>query len=135
MYFETICGIIIIYLKFNFFYVSDFLASRDMHTAFEVYSKADLGSALRLFYSSVRKQVGKNGEVEEYGRVSYLNMRSGIQRFLVSPPYNLSVDLRRDPEFQSANQVLDGKLKLLKRQGQDVSQHKSAINPHDVKKM
>jgi hypothetical protein len=54
---------------------------------------------------------------------------------LVSAPYNRKIDIRTDREFIVANQVYEGKIKDLKRQGKDTTQHKKAINEEDMKRM
>ena len=116
-------------------YVSDFLASRGKPTDFWNDSKDELALKLREFYCCVRKVPNKQGVADEYGKASYLNMRAGIQRFLVSPPHNRVIDIRKDIEFQAANQVLQGKLKMLRREGRDNTKHKSPISPDDLAKL
>ena len=94
-----------------------------------------MAATLRVFYCCVRKAPKKDGVAEHYGRSAYLNMRSGLQRYLVSPPFNRRIDLRKDKEFQGANQVLEEQLKMLRREGLDITKHKSVINEDDIQKM
>ena len=83
-----------------YLYISDFLASRGKPTDFWTDSKEELAMKLREFYCCVRKVPNKDGVAEEYGKASFLNMRAGLQRFLVSPPHNRVIDIRKDIEFQ-----------------------------------
>lgn len=95
----------------------------------------DLAKDLREFYCCVRKKKNKEGKCEQYGRSAFRNMRSGLQRHLVSPPHNRMIDIRTDKEFQMANQVFEGQLKAMKREGRDVTRHKEAISKEDMRKM
>ena len=61
-------------------------------------------------------------------------MRSGIQRYLVSAPYNRKIDLHNDKEFMVSNHVYDGMLKKMKREGKDKTQHKEVIEEQDIAK-
>ena len=101
----------------------------------EAFSTQELANTLQEFYCCVRKQPNKEGKAEEYGHASYLNIRAGLQRYLVGPPNNKQIDIRQDREFQSANQVFLGKLKQMRHEGRDITKHKSAINPDDITKM
>lgn len=97
--------------------------------------KSTVPKCLRLFYSSVWKQPNKDGSVDEYGRSSYLTMQSILQWHLAGPPYKKIIDIWKNPQFQQVNQVLEGKLKMLKREGKDLLQHESPISEEDLKKM
>lgn len=111
------------------------MKSRGYPDNFEDYETTVLAKVLREFYSCVRQKTNGTEPGLEYGRSSYRNMRAGIQRHLVSPPYNRKVDIRNDKEFQECNQVFEGKLKQMKREGKDITQHKQSITPGDMKKM
>jgi hypothetical protein len=104
-----------------------------MDPDFEKYSKPELASALRSFYACVRQRT-KEGELKDYSKSGYRNLRAGLQRFLVSPPNNIEINILTEKSFQSANQVFDGKLKLLKRSGKDVTIHKPSIEEKDMEK-
>jgi hypothetical protein len=116
------------YSRFDI-YVPDFLLLEGKDVGFETLSDEDLTSRLREFYCCVRT---KNGE--EYGRSAYRNVRSGLQRYFQSLPWNRTLDLRNDKVFQRANQVYEGNLKEMKRSGKDVTKHKMAIDETDMKK-
>ena len=62
-------------------------------------------------------------------------LRSAIHRHITSPPYNRTINIMHGVQFQSANQVMDGQLKLLRVVGKDKSSHKPAIHSEDIKRM
>jgi hypothetical protein len=144
-YIFCLCGVYVnlenVYCCIYFFminyclYVSDFLISRGIDAAFEKFSKKELADQLRMFYCCVRQKPGM-GETtgKEYSRSAYRNMRAGLQRYLVSPPISLDINLMSDTEFRSANQVFDGKIVGLKKSGKDQTQHKAAIEREDMEK-
>jgi hypothetical protein len=80
------------------------------------------------------RQKCTEGVGKEYSKSGFRNLRAGLQRHLVNPPYNVQIDLRNDRCFQSANQVFEGKLKLLKKSGLDQSVHKPPIECDDMRK-
>ena len=100
-----------------------------------MYETEDLADSLRKFYCAIRKQPKKDGTLQEYGKSSYLNIRACLQRHLSSPPYNRKIDIKKDKEFQGSNQVLEGKLKIMKREGRDRTEHKKPITEEDLRKM
>jgi integrase len=104
-----------------------------MDPKFELYSREELAATLRQFYACIRQR-NKEGQMRDYSKSGFRNLRAGIQRFLVSPPNNLEINILTDKCFQSANQVFDGKLKLLKRSGKDVTEHKPSIEEKDMEK-
>ena len=116
-------------------YVSEFLRSQDVREDFENLPDEELACQLRVFYASARQKSKTDELGKEYSKSAYRNLRCGIQRYLVSPPINRRIDIIKDKTFQSANQVYDGKLKLLKKSGLDVTCHKPAIEVHDMDKM
>ena len=82
------------------------------------------------FYVDLRQTTG-----EAYRRSSLVNVRAGINRHLISPPFDRKVNLMHDVEFQSANQVFYCVIRTLKQQGLDKTVHKSAIWEDDFKKL
>lgn len=96
-------------------------------------SKEDLANNLRHFYACVRKQPEPGSMAgEDYSRSGYRNIRAGLQRHLVSPPHNRQINIMSDIDFQKANQVFNGKIKGLKKEGKDVTKHKPAIAEEDM---
>jgi hypothetical protein len=113
--------------------VSDFLGSKGLDSNFENQPVQELARNLRLFYGCVRQKTCDNEAGKEYSRSAYRNLRSGLNRYLISPPHNRQLNLRSDKEFIQANQVYDGKIKQMKREGKDITQHKPAIDINDMK--
>jgi hypothetical protein len=61
-------------------------------------------------------------------------MRAGLNRYLISPPYNRQINIITDKSFQAANQVYEGKIKEMKKNGKVKTQHKPAIDQTDMMK-
>ena len=76
-------------------------------------------------YCCFRKQLFKEGIAKEYGYASYLNIRAGLQRYLVGPPNNREIDIHNDREFESTNQVFQGKLKIIIHEGCNITKRKT----------
>ena len=87
-----------------------------------------LDETLKKFYAEVRN---KNGE--EYSKNTLLGLRSGLERFLNGPPHNRGIQISKNPAFKNSNLMLVAKLKNLKQVGQHSVQHKSAIEPEDLR--
>ena len=73
---------------------------------------AELDQHLRQFYAEARNKDGGN-----YGRATLLSLRNGIERYLNTPPNNRGISLVKDPQFVLSNQMLDAKIKQLKKDG------------------
>ena len=84
----------------------DYLKERKIDEDSLVASKDKLATVLRKFYAEARK---KNGEL--YTKASLVGTRFGLQRFFSSH----RIDVIKGPEFST--------------------QHKPAINKHDIKKL
>ena len=90
----------------------------------------ELDESLRQFYAEARNKEGKN-----YSRATLLSLRNGIERFLNSPPNNRGISLTKDPQFVLSNQMLDAKIKQLKKEGLQNTSHKPAIELEDLEKL
>ena len=101
-----------------------------MDTNFEELPTAELNNILRQFYAEVQP---KNGG--QYSRSAYVNIRNGVNRHLISPPFSRSINIMLDRDFLPANQVFTGLLKQLRRDGLDRTKHKSIIQREDIEKM
>ena len=64
-----------------------------------------------------------------------VNLRSGINRHMVLPPNNRIIDIMRESEFQIANRVFNGQLRILRKSGLDKSKKRKAVSKPDLKKM
>ena len=104
----------------------DYLEERKIDEDSLVVSKDKLATALTKFYAEVRK---KNCEL--YTKPSLVGKRFGLKRFFSSH----KIDIIKDPEFSEANTVYQAEISELKREGKAHTQHKPAINKHDIKKL
>ena len=82
----------------------------------------ELDRNLRQFYAEARNKDGDN-----YSRATLLSLRNGIERYLNTPPNSLGIKFSKDPRFVLSNQMLDAKIKQLKKDGMQNTSHKPAI--------
>ena len=87
-------------------------------------------SDLRQFYAEARNRNGEN-----YSRATLLSLRNGIERFLNTPSNNRDISFNKDPRFVLSNQMLDSKIKQLKKDGLQNTTHKPAIEQEDLEKL
>ena len=109
------------------FFTADWRASKGLPVSFEGEAADALVTHLRQFYAEVRHKKG-----ERYGRSALVNLRASIQRHLTSPPYNRIIDLSKDREFTTANNMLKAQSKENRSEGRDESVHKKAIPECDM---
>lgn len=110
--------------------ITEWCQAKELTTDFEQLDVPELASLLRRFYGEVRKQDGSS-----YANKTYRGLRAAIHRHLTGAPYNRHVNIMRDKDFQSANNVYIGMMKKIKREGLDVSCQKPAISEGDLKTM
>ena len=72
---------------------------------------------------------------ENYSRATLLSLRNGIERFLNTPPNNRGISFNKDSRFVLSNQMLDAKIKQLKKDGLQNTTHKPAIEQEDLEKL
>jgi hypothetical protein len=116
--------------NFIFLCIADWLKSTGEDPNFELLDKPALAEFLRKFYFVARCKDG-----ERYSKSSYKNLRAGLQRYLISPPFKREINLTSDKEFTAANQVYDGYMVALREEGKDISQNKAALQPGDIEKL
>ena len=109
---------------------TEWLRSRGQPEAFEYMAADELADQLRKFYGEARTKKRK-----DYSKQSLISLRAGIQRHIQEPPYNRQINIITDREFKQANMVKTGRIKKNRADGNDTTQHKSAIQPGDVRKM
>lgn len=109
---------------------AEWLVSEGENADFEVDDVPELAIKLRRFYACARGTDGR-----EYSRSSLTNIRSGLNRHLTSPPHGRQINLMRDIEFQAANQVFVGRVRKLRQDGLDKTQHKDAVSNNDMKRL
>jgi len=77
----------------------------------------------------------RNKEAGEYSRNTLIGLRSGLERYLNSPPHNKGIQISGNTLFKKSNMMLEAKLKNLKQQGKQSVQHKPAIVDEDLRKL
>ena len=100
------------------------------HQDFEWLPTDALDALLERFYASVQTKDGKS-----YSKSALVGIRAGINRHLTTPPISRLITLMNDRDFQSSNQVLTGLVKVLTREGKDISSHKEPIEQADMNKL
>ena len=59
-------------------------------------------------------------------RSKLLGFRNGLDRYLNNPPNKKGIHIATDPAFRQSNQMLDAKLKNMKKHGEQNVKHKPA---------
>ena len=85
---------------------------KQLGTTLAEMSIQELDENLRQFYAEARNRNGEN-----YSRATLLSLRNGIERFLNTPPNNRGISFNKDSRFVLSNQMLDAKVKQLKKDG------------------
>ena len=76
--------------------------------------------------------------VEEIGEKPYgggIQPPPPVRRRVNTPPNNRGISLVKDPQFVLSNQMLDAKIKQLKKDGMQNATHKPAIELEDLEKL
>ena len=102
----------------NFFH-SKWASARGINGDIGLKTKTELDPNLRLFYAEARNKDGEN-----YSRSKLLGLRNGLDRYLNNLPYKKGIHIAIDPAFQQSNQMLDAKLKDMKKHGEQNVKHK-----------
>ena len=97
---------------------------------FEDLSAEDLASLLKEFYYCVRTKDNK-----EYSRSAFKGIRAGLQRHLEGRPFCKKFAIQKDREFCEANQVFNGYMCKIQREGKDKKTLKKTILPGDITKL
>ncbi|XP_069461461.1 uncharacterized protein [Ambystoma mexicanum] len=100
------------------------LAEKHLDMSFETISKTNLNKILREFFATVRNSSGK-----QYSISSYAGLRAGVNRFFND---TRRINIVKDPEFTTANNVFIGVMKSLRKLGKDVSEHNPRISDMDL---
>lgn len=85
---------------------------------------------LRKFYAALANKEGKS-----YSKSSIIGIRGALQRYLTGERVQRVVNIVTGPHFKAANDVLNGKLRKLKKDGLDVSKSHPPISDNDILKM
>ena len=89
---------------------------------------AELDLNLARYYVEARTKKG-----EEYSRSALLGFRNLIERYLNNN--GRTVKISRNQVFQKSNKILDAKLRINRRAGEENVQHKPVIVPSDLAKI
>ena len=108
----------------------DWLRAREMDENFESFEEQVLSDSLRRFYAEMNNRNGS-----PYSKSAMIGIRSGINRQIQGPPHNRSINIVTDRVFMAANKVFTGRMRVNRKSGLDISKHKTAIAPGDVKKL
>lgn len=103
------------------------LTQNNHDSEFEKLDKTGLAEVLRTFYASARTQDGK-----VYSKSAMVNLRAGINRYLVSPPLNRDINLVSNDAFFEANKVFSGVFRELCPQD---AEHHQSLFLNDVVQM
>ena len=117
-------------LRGRFFISAEWSKQKEIGINLAEMTNTELDVSLRQFYAEARNKEGEN-----YGRATLLSLRNGIGRFLNSPSNNCGISLTKDPQFVLSNQMLDAKIKQLKKEGLQNTNHKPAIELEDLEKL
>jgi len=90
----------------------------------------ELDENLRQFYAEARNYRGENNS-----HATLFSLRNGIERFFDTPPNNRGISFNKDLQFVLSNQMLDAKIKQLKKDGLQNTTHKPAIEQEDLEKL
>jgi hypothetical protein len=104
-----------------------YLKDKQLPEDFENWTKQELDSLLRCFYAEVRNIHG-----EMYKRTSLLSIRSSIGRHLSKTS---SIDITKDKEFNSSNDMFSSMCKFTVKEGKGVVVHKDGIEHSDIRKL
>ena len=98
----------------NFFH-SNWASARGINCDIGLKTKTELAANLRVFYAEARDKAGENCTLPGF--------RNGLDRYLNNLPYKKGIHIATDPAFQQSNQMLDAKLKDMKKQGEQNVKH------------
>ena len=117
-----------LHIFFSFF--PDWLEASGRNCDYEMFESEKLCQILRQFYAELRQ---KNGN--KYSMSGLTNIRASQQHRLTSPPFNRNINIIQDREFQLANAVIQGKIKILRQSGNYITKHKKPIDSEDIAKI
>ena len=89
---------------------TEWLIKKKKDPAFEHYPDILLAEILREFFATV---VTKKGDC--YSKSAMINITSGLNQYLTSPPHKRVINLMHNEVFQNANKVFRGQLKRNKK--------------------
>lgn len=85
---------------------------------------------LENFYASARTKDGKL-----YSKASLMGIHAAIQRYIQGPPFNRQINLISGVCFAQANSVIQGAIKMMRKEGLDKAARHLPIPPEDLVKI
>jgi hypothetical protein len=115
----------------HYLYVLAWLQKRELTLEWAEISAEELNKILRKYYAEVRN---KNGALPKPQTLR--SLRAAIHRHLTQPPFNRSMKISDDKEFQSANAMLESRCKAYFQSGQgEALKHHPSIAHGDMVKL
>jgi hypothetical protein len=106
------------------------LKEKDQELQFEEFPPQQLDAVLGRFYLEARTTQG-----ELYRGKSLQALRYGLNRHLQAPPHNRQINILKDKDFNSSNQMFFLAMQELKAEGKADVKHTNAIEPQDLRKL
>ena len=104
------------------------LVRRGLECDWATVSPDDLNGLLRRFYAEV-----KHNKVDRsLAPSSYTGLRAAIHRHITSPPYSRNLNVIRDKEFTSSNNMFTAQCKLYYKNSNPKPVHKPSITEADM---
>lgn len=108
----------------------EWLNKRGLECNFGTVTAEELNELLRKFYAEIK---GKKGGSLTPSTLTCL--RAAIHRHLTSAPFSRCINIIRDRQFTSANNIFMAKCKLYFKAGNKKPQHKPVIGDGDMQKL
>ena len=90
---------------------------------------------LEMLEASSLNDLLRNQNGDSYSKSALKGLRSGLQRYISSPPFNSKINIITDSEFRGANGVYIGHISRIRKSGKDQTQHKLTILKGDVERL
>ena len=101
----------------------------DDHQEWEQLPEEILCSYLKQYYAETCQQNGQS-----YSTSAFRNLRAGIQRHLIMPPHERTINIIDGPAFLQANLMWESVVKKLRVDGEDVTESHEPITEADAHK-
>lgn len=118
------------HIFFSCYIQTEWLISTNRSADFEELPTEILAGILRQFFGAVRKK-----DKTPYSKSGMINIRSGLNQYLQSPPNNRIINLMRNDAFQNSNKVFTGRMRKNKEDGLDVSRPHEPLEQEDMNKL
>ncbi|XP_041352905.1 uncharacterized protein LOC121371234 [Gigantopelta aegis] len=110
--------------------LKQWLEVRGFSTDFETLDATTLNERLRLFYAEVRNTQG-----ELYSKSTFVGLRAAIHRHIRAPPFERNLNILKDSEFHTSNNIFLSMIRNLKKEGLDETKHHPAISAIELDKI